>query len=76
MHDLAFPVHTLKQEHQERLQRIQREQLARQLAGRSQSADFLLNMVSNLLIAAGQRLQAYAGETARPYEPVGPGAAS
>lgn len=75
MYDLAFPIQTLKREHEERLQRIQREQLARQLAGRSQSADLLLKMVSNLLIAAGQRLQAYAGETARPYEQVGPGTA-
>jgi hypothetical protein len=75
MHDLAFPIETLKREHEERLRRIQQDQLIRQLAGRSKPADYMLKTLGNLLIVAGQRLHAYAGEAARPFDQADPGVA-
>ena len=75
MYDLAFPVDTLKREHEDRLRSIQRRQLARQLAGGAPNTAFLLKTLGDMLVAAGRQLQTYAGETARPLGQADPGVA-
>lgn len=63
-------VELLRQEFEERLKNAQQDQFARRLAGRSTTVDFLFEKLGDLLIATGNRLQAYAGKAPRPFEQV------
>ncbi|MCB0113455.1 MAG: hypothetical protein R2873_29975 [Caldilineaceae bacterium] len=68
MQDLTFAIETLKWEHAERLARIERERLAREMEARNKQPGLLRDKLGDLLILAGRRLQAYSGVSAHPLE--------
>lgn len=76
MHDLAFATETLKQEHRQRMQEIQHDRLARQMATHHRRPHALRNWFGDLLILAGERLRIYGGETVRPFDEADSGFAS